>query len=80
MTVLDVKTQPNAGQKWEYLKKTFMKTSNTRKALKLMMMANWTWDQSKNERKAYRELKQMAEEFTEMNGSRTINIDELTVL
>ena len=79
-TVLDVKTQPNAGQKWEYLKKTFMETSNTRKALKLMRMANWTWDQSKNEREAYRELKQMAEEFTEMNGSRTINIDELTVL
>ena len=41
-TVLDVKTQPNAGQKWEYLKKTFMETSNTRKALKLMRMANWT--------------------------------------
>ncbi|EYE90608.1 uncharacterized protein EURHEDRAFT_510308 [Aspergillus ruber CBS 135680] len=79
-TVLDVKSQPNAGRKWDYLKKTFMETSNTRKALKLMRMANWTWDQSKNEREAYREIKQMAEEFTEMNGGKTINIDDLTVL
>lgn len=79
-TILEVKTQPNAGRKWDYLKKTFMKSSNTRKALKLMKMANWTWDQTKNEREAYREIKQMAEEFTEMNGGKTINIDDLTLL
>ena len=79
-TSMEVKPQPNAGRKWEYLKKRFLKSSNTRKALKLMKMANWTGDQSKNEREAYRELMQMAEEFIEMNGNDTIKVRGLVVI
>ena len=43
-------------------------------------MADWTWDPSRNEREAYREFKQMAEEFIEMNGSGVIRVNDLTVL
>lgn len=50
-TALEVKAHQSARQKWEYLKRRFLKSSNARKAPKVMKMANWTWDRSKhNER------------------------------
>lgn len=80
-TILEVKDQPNAGSKWDCLKEMFLKSSNTKKAMKLMKMANWTWDQSKlNEKEAFREIDQLGEEFIDMNGSEMISIKELIVL
>jgi hypothetical protein len=80
-TILEVKDKLNAGSKWDYLKGTFLKSSNTKKAMKLMKMANWTWDQSRlNEREAFREIDQLGEEFIDMNGGEMISIKELIVL
>ncbi|ODM14245.1 hypothetical protein SI65_10341 [Aspergillus cristatus] len=80
-TVLEVKLQPNSGRKWEYLKQRFLKSSNTRKAMKLMRMANWTWDEQRmNEIGAFREVMEMAQEFIEMNGSTTVEVKELALL
>ena len=35
-TVLEVKDQQNTGEKWQYLKKRFLKSSNIKKIMKLM--------------------------------------------
>ena len=35
-TVLEVKDQQNTGEKWQYLKKRFLKSSNMKKMIKLM--------------------------------------------
>lgn len=80
-TVLEVRDLPNVGQKWEYLKKTFLKSSNTRKAMKLMKMANWTWNSSvMNEKEGFREISQICEEFNDMNGGDMVTTKELLVL
>ncbi|EYE96670.1 uncharacterized protein EURHEDRAFT_358899 [Aspergillus ruber CBS 135680] len=80
-TILEVKDQPNAGSKWDCLKKIFLKLSNTKKAKKLMKMANWTWDHSiLNEKDAFREISQLGEEFINMNNSEMVSIKELIVI
>lgn len=67
-TILEIKGQDNAGLKWEYLRQTFLKTTNARKAMKLMKMANWTWDSSKmNEIEALEEISRLGDEFIDMN-------------
>lgn len=59
----------------------FLKSPSTRKVLKSMKMANWTWVPSEwDEREAFRELKQMAEGFIEMNDDETVKFGDLTVL
>lgn len=79
-TILEVKDQWNAGLKWDRLKEIFLKSSNTKKAMKLMKMANWTWNPAMNEREAFRELNQLGEELIDMNGSEMISVKELIVL
>ncbi|ODM15555.1 hypothetical protein SI65_09158 [Aspergillus cristatus] len=80
-TILEVKDQPNAGSKWNCLKEMFLKSSNTKKAMKLMKMASWTWDQSRlNEKDAFREINQLGEEFIDMNGSEMVSIRELIMI
>lgn len=79
-TVLEVKDQRNAGLKWDRLKEMFLKSSNTKKAMKLMKMANWSWNPAINEKEAFRELNQLGEEFIDMNGSEMISVKELVVL
>ena len=80
-TVLEVKDQRNAGEKWQYLKKRFLKSSNTKKMLKLMRIFTSMWDESKhNEKEFYHALKQMFVEFKEMNGNNKIGLDDLCIL
>ena len=80
-TILEVKDQPNAGSKWDCLKEMFLKSSNTKKAMKLMKMASWTWDNSRlNEKDAFREINRLGEEFIDMNNSEMVNIRELIVI
>lgn len=72
-TILEVKDQPNAGSKWDCLREMFLNPSNTKKAMKLMKMANWIWERSKlNEKEAFREINQLREEFIDMNGSEMV--------
>lgn len=78
-TILEVKDQWNAGLKWDRLKEIFLKSSNTKKAMKLMKMANWSWNPAMNEREAFRELNQLGEELIDMNGSEMISVKELIV-
>ncbi|BCR88813.1 uncharacterized protein ACHE_50011A [Aspergillus chevalieri] len=81
VTILDIKDLDNAGLKWDRLKEIFLKSSNAKKAMKLMKMANWTWDSTRmNEKEAYREIKQLGKEFVDMNGGNKITIEELVVL
>ena len=80
-TVLEVKDQRNAGEKWQYLKKRFLKSSNTKKMMKLMRIFTSMWDESKhNEKEFYHALKQMFVEFKEMNGDNKIGLDDLCIL
>lgn len=48
-TIVEVKDIPNTGEKWQFLKKEFMKSSNTKKMMKLMNLCNWIWDRTKDE-------------------------------
>ena len=80
-TVLEMKGFANAGSKWDYLKKAFLKSTNARKALKLMRMTNWTWDsQRMNEKEAFHEIQMLADEFVDMNNSKQVSIDELVII
>ena len=55
-THTEMKNLQNAGLRWDYLKRQFLKFTNT-KAMKLMRMANWSWDSEKmDEREALREI------------------------
>lgn len=79
---IDVNRLSNAGQKWDYLQRRYLRTTNTRKAMKLMRLASWTWDKSKHSsmQTAFEEITQMAEEFIRMNGDAKIDIRELSVM
>ena len=80
-TILEIKDQETAGLKWDRLKEMFLKSSNTRKAMKLMKMSSWTWDNTRmNEKEAFREINQLGEEFIDMNNSEMVNIRELIVI
>ena len=52
-TTLEIKDQRNAGQKWEYLKKRFLKSSSTKKMMKLMRTFTSVWDESKHDEKEF---------------------------
>ena len=52
-TTLEIKDQRNAGQKWEYLKKRFLKSSSTKKMMKLMRIFTSVWDKSKHNEKEF---------------------------
>ena len=80
-TILVVKDQQNAREKWEYLKKRFLKSSSMWKMMKLMRICTWTWDETKHdEKEAWQEFKQMLEEYKEMNGGDRLGIDDLGIL
>ena len=52
-TTLEIKDQRNAGEKWEYLKKRFLKSSSTKKMMKLMRIFTSVWDESKHDEKEF---------------------------
>ena len=79
-TVVEVKDQLNTGEKWEHLKRKFLKSSRTRKMMKLMNLCTWTWDKTKDEAKAWHDLMQMVNEFKELHGGKMLDIDDLSVL
>lgn len=80
-TILYIKDLGNAGLKWDRLKEMFLKPSNANNPMRLMKMANWTWDPARmNEKEAYQEIKQLGKEFIDMNGSNKITVEELIVL
>ena len=79
--ILEVKDQWNAGEKWQYLKKRFLKSSSIKKMIKLMRIFISMWDESKhNKKEFYHMLKQMFVEFKEMNGDNKIGLDDLCIL
>ena len=69
-----------AGQKWDSLKERFLPSSSVSKAMKLKWMAQWTQNPKRDAAEAWTDLKKMKEKFIFMNGSKTINIDELFVV
>ena len=80
-TVLEVKDQQNTGEKWQYLKKRFLKSSNTKKMMKLMRIFISIQDESKHSKKEfYHTLKQIFIEFKEMNGNNKIGLNDLYML
>ena len=79
-TDLEAKTQPNAGEKWNFLKESYLESTGPLKADMMMRMANWAWDRVKPAASAYRDLERLAEEFIEMNGNEMVNIRELIIL
>ena len=80
-TTLEVKDQQNTGEKWEYLKKRFLKSSSTKKMMKLMRIFTSVWDESKHDEKEfYCVFKQMIEEYKEMNGDDKIGLDDICIL
>ena len=80
MTCLEIKHMHRAGERWRYLKEKFLTPNNAMKAMKLMHMANWTWDRSKKASKAWTDLKQLGLEFIEMNGSETIKVMDILLI
>ena len=80
MTILEIKDMNLAGDRWTYLREKFLTPNNAMKAMKLMQMANWTWDCSTKASKAWTELKQLGMEFIEMNGSETIRIMDILLI
>lgn len=74
------KNEHLAGQKWDALKERFLPSSSVSKAMKLKRMAQWTQDPKRDAAEAWTDLKKMKGEFIFMNGSKTINIDELFVV
>ena len=80
MTILEIKDMNLAGDRWTYLREKFLTPNNAMKAMKLMQMANWTWDRSTKALKAWTELKQLGMEFIEMNGSETIRIMDILLI
>ena len=79
-TILEIKDMNLAGDRWTYLREKFLTPNNAMKAMKLMQMANWTWDRSTKASKAWTELKQLGMEFIEMNGSETIRIMDILLI
>lgn len=70
-----------AGEKWDYLKKRFLKSTNSTKAMMLMKMSTWTWNHTKqNEIEGFYELKRMGKDSIEMNGGHNIDLNELLIL
>ena len=79
--VLEIDDLRSAGEKWDYLKERFLKATNSMKAMMLMKMSTWTWNRAKhNQIEGYYELKRMGKEFIEMNGGRSIDLNELLIL
>ena len=79
-TQYEIKHMDDAGVRWEYLRENFLTPNNAMKAMKLMDMANWTWDHSKKASKAWSDLKQMGLDFIEMNGSETIKVMDVLLI
>lgn len=79
-TILETKSQPNAASKWDYLQGKFLRSSNTMKALKLMEITSWSMNPTMRSQEALQELRQLGDEFIDMNGGKTIDIDDLIVL
>ena len=79
-TWYEIKHMDEAGVRWEYLRENFLTPNNTMKAMKLMEMANWTWDCSKKASKAWSDLKQMGLDFIEMNGSEMIKVMDVLLI
>lgn len=55
-TDLEAKTQPNVGEKWAFLKESYLDATSPLKADKLMKMATWVWDKVKPAVEAYQDL------------------------
>ena len=55
-TDLEVKTQPNAGEKWNFLKESYLESTGPLKVDMMMRMANWAWDKAKPAMAVYRDL------------------------
>ena len=79
-TQFEIKHMNEASVRWEYLRENFLTPNNAMKAMKLMEMANWTWDHSKKASKAWTDLKQLRLEFIEMNGSETIKVMDILLI
>lgn len=79
-TDLEAKTQSNAGEKWAFLKKSYLNATSPLKTDKLMKMVTWVWDKVKLAVEAYWDLEWMMEEFIKMNGSEFINVREVIIL
>ena len=79
-TRYEIKDLKEAGERWKFLKERFLTPNVAMKAMRLMDMANWTWDRSKKASKAWADLKQMGLEFIEMNGSETIKIMDILLI
>ena len=80
MTILEIKDMNLAGDRWTYLREKFLTPNNAMKVMKLMQMANWTWDHPNKASKAWTGLKQLDMEFIEMNGSKTIRIMDILLI
>lgn len=80
LTILQIKHLRNAGLQWDELKKEYLKSTNTRKAIKLMQLANWSWNHEVNAVEAFHEIQLIADEFVDMNNSRNVDIDELLAI
>lgn len=80
MTKYEIKDLSEAGERWKFLREKFLTPNVAVKAMKLMDMANWTWDHSKKASKAWADLKQMGLEFIEMNGSEMIKIMDILLI
>ena len=78
--ILEIKGFENAGSKWDYLKKTYLESSNTSRAVQLMRMSNWHQGPSISAKEAFRELDQLSRELIDMYGGKQLDIDDLFVI
>jgi hypothetical protein len=78
--ILEIKDLPNVGMKWDYLKETYLMSSNAMKAMQLMKMASWHQGPNVNAKDAYREIEQLGCQLVDMNGSKKVDVDELVVI
>ena len=79
-TIISTMRHETAGEKWDYLRERYLQSIKTRKATKLMEMASWSQGPTQSGLEAWKEIKEMRDEFIEMNGSDVISVQEASVL
>ena len=55
-TDLEAKTKSNIGEKWNFLRESYLESTGLLKADIMMRIANWIWDKTKPAVAAYRDL------------------------
>ncbi|KAI9035923.1 uncharacterized protein KD926_002639 [Aspergillus affinis] len=79
-TILEVKDLVFAAEKWDHLRATYLKSSDAIKAKQLLKLASWQQNPDQPAREAFREIERINQVMIDLNGSKTVNLDDLVVI